>query len=129
MSEAKPELLDTIPYVWVADVKQAIPFYRDKLGFEVEFEFYWVSEGARYGLALMNRDKITLHLRVCECGDGRHTGTSFYQVLMKGIDALHAEYEQAGAKILFPPTTQDWGVRDFQVEDPEGNRIYFFEDV
>jgi hypothetical protein len=31
--------------------------------------------------------------------------------------------------VRFPPTTQPWGVRDFQIDDPEGNRIYFFEDV
>lgn len=48
---------------------------------------------------------------------------------MKGVDELHAEYEKAGATIRFPPRTQDWGARDFQVEDPEGNRIDFFGDV
>lgn len=129
MSEQKPELLDTVPYVWVADVEKAIPYYRDKLGFELEFVHTYEWGGGKYGLALMARDAITLHLRVCECGDYRHTGMSFYQVVMRGIDELHAEYVRKGAMIRFPPTTQEWGVRDFQVEDPEGNRIYFFEDA
>lgn len=129
MAEQKPELIDTIPYVWVADVEKAIPYYRDQLGFELEFVHTWEWEGDRYGLALMARDAITLHLRVCECGDFRHTGTSFYQVRMNGVDALHAEYLERGATVRFPPTTQPWGVRDFQIDDPEGNRIYFFEDV
>ncbi len=125
----KPHLIGSIPYVWVADVPKAIPYYRDVLGFELEFlhEYDW--EGEKFGLALMNRGDVTLHLRVCECGDSRHTGMSFYQIMMEGIDELHAEYVKAGAIIRFEPTTQSWGVRDFQVEDPEGNRIYFFEGV
>lgn len=125
---AKPRLIGSIPYVWVADIQKAIPYYRDVLGFEVEFVYEYEWEGGQFGLALMNRGEVTLHLRVCECGDYRHTGMAFYQIMMEGVDELHAEFVSKGAIIRFEPTTQSWGVRDFQVDDPEGNRIYFFED-
>jgi len=118
-------LVGAIPYVWVADVPKAIPYYRDVLGFEVEFTHVW--EGEKYGLALVERDGVTLHLRVCECGDYRHTGTAFYQIQVDDVDALHKEYAKADATIRFEPTTQEWGVRDFQIDDPEGNRIYFYQ--
>ena len=122
-------MVGTIPYVWVADVAKALPYYRDVLGFNVEFTHEWEWEGNRYGLALVDRDDIQLHIRVCECGDFRHTGTAFYQVQVEGVDALHEELAKAGAIVRFEPTTQEWGVRDFQIDDPEGNRIYFFEHV
>ncbi len=122
-------IVGAIPYVWVADVSRALPYYRDVLGFELEFHHEWDREGAHYGLALVERDGVRLHLRVCECPDRRHTGTSFYQLEVEGLDALHAELAAAGALVRFEPTTQEWGVRDFQVDDPEGNRIYFYEHV
>ena len=122
-------MVGAIPYVWVADVEKAIPYYRDVLGFDIEFTHGWEWKGEKYGLALVARDEVTLHLRVCECGDYRHTGTAFYQVEVEGVDALHKEYAKGDAIIRFEPATQDWGVRDFQIDDPEGNRIYFYENL
>ena len=125
----RARMIEAIPYVWVADVEKALPYYRDVLGFDVAFTHEWEWEGKKYGLALIERDEVTLHMRVCECSDYRHTGTAFYQIEIESIDALHEEYAKAGAIVRFEPTTQEWGVRDFQIDDPEGNRIYFYERV
>jgi len=36
------------------------------------------------------------------------------------VDAAHARAVAAGAKILYPLTTEPWGVRRFYVSDPDG---------
>ena len=127
--ETKARMLATIPYVWVADVHKAIPYYRDVLGFTVCFTHDYEYGGDRFGLAVVERDNAVLQLQTCECDDRRHTGLAFFRIEIEGVDALHEEYVRAGAIIRFEPTTQEWGVRDFQIDDPEGNRIYFYENL
>ncbi len=36
------------------------------------------------------------------------------------VDAAHAKAVAAGAKIVYPLTTEPWGVRRFYVSDPDG---------
>lgn len=40
-------------------------------------------------------------------------------------DALHQRAKAAGAEIVSPPHTTDYGSRDFSARDPEGNHWYF----
>ena len=99
------------------------------LGFEVHFTHAWEHDDATLGLALMERDGVEIQLQVCECGDYRDTGLGFFKLEVENLEVLYDEYVAAGAKLRFELTTQDWGVRDFQSEDPEGNRIDFLEPV
>jgi uncharacterized glyoxalase superfamily protein PhnB len=36
------------------------------------------------------------------------------------LDAVHARARAAGAEIVYPLTTEDWGLRRFFVRDPNG---------
>lgn len=40
-------------------------------------------------------------------------------------DALHAELVASGANVQGEPVSQPWGLREFHILDPEGNRIGF----
>jgi uncharacterized glyoxalase superfamily protein PhnB len=40
-------------------------------------------------------------------------------------DALYEELLAKGARILGPPVSRPWGLRDFRAIDIEGNRITF----
>ena len=44
---------------------------------------------------------------------------------IKDVDALHAELIARGAKVLKPPQDYDYGMRDFDVADPDGNQLTF----
>jgi uncharacterized glyoxalase superfamily protein PhnB len=39
---------------------------------------------------------------------------------VEDVDAVHAKVIAAGAQILYPLTTEPWGVRRFFVTDPDG---------
>jgi uncharacterized glyoxalase superfamily protein PhnB len=39
------------------------------------------------------------------------------------VDALHEEYKKSGAIIRQSPTNMPWGVREMNVQDPDGHRF------
>ncbi len=49
---------------------------------------------------------------------GRHEANLTIEV--DDVDAAHAKAVAAGAKIVYPLTTEPWGVRRFYVSDPDG---------
>ena len=55
--------------------------------------------------------------------DGISTGSIY--VALPDVDVLHAQAEDAGARIIHPPADTDYGSRDFSAVDPEGF-LWFF---
>jgi hypothetical protein len=41
------------------------------------------------------------------------------------VDALHADLAERGAKVQKAPADYDYGLRDFDVADLDGNMIFF----
>ena len=41
------------------------------------------------------------------------------------VDALHTDLVKRGAKVLKQPKDHDYGLRDFDVADLDGNMIFF----
>jgi uncharacterized glyoxalase superfamily protein PhnB len=46
-----------------------------------------------------------------------------------GMDALYAELQSRGAEVAYPPTRQDYGMREFAVRDPLGRVLGFGEAI
>jgi catechol 2,3-dioxygenase-like lactoylglutathione lyase family enzyme len=105
-----------VPVVPVTDVREAVDFYRDKLGFEQAFE-----AGPDY--VGVTRLGVELHL------DGvvnAAAGDVSVRITTDGIDALYAELEPGGVVHPDEPLeTKPWGLRQFSVLDPSGNRLTF----
>ena len=105
------------------DVADALAWYRDVLGFDVDFAY---GEPPFYGQ--VSRDGLALNLR--------HTDESPWRdrldedLLAVRIDvtdcrALHRELEATGADIVLPPRLEPWGQVTMIVADPDGNLIGF----
>ena len=45
------------------------------------------------------------------------------------VDDLYGDYQQRGAIIRQPPTNFLWGVREMNVEDPDGHRLRIGSDA
>ncbi len=103
----------------VRNVTESLAYYRDKLGFTVAFEYgtptYYV------GLCDGN---VALHLRAAEHFTTQ-PGQGAVSITVDDVDALHADLVRRGARVLKEPRDYDYGLRDFDVEDPDGNVIYF----
>ena len=101
----------------VRDLAASVAHYRDVLGFTVTFQY---GEPAFY--ACLCRDEVAIHLRA---GTRWTPGNGAIAVFVKDVDALHAELIARGAKVLKPPQDYDYGMRDFDVADPDGNQLTF----
>jgi uncharacterized glyoxalase superfamily protein PhnB len=44
---------------------------------------------------------------------------------VRDVDAVHAELAARGARILKPPQDWDYGMRDFDLTDLDGNQLTF----
>ncbi len=70
----------------------------------------------------MDRDAITVLLIP---RTDQHKGIGSCEVYVSDADALYEELLAKGARILGPPVSRPWGLRDFRAIDIEGNRITF----
>jgi catechol 2,3-dioxygenase-like lactoylglutathione lyase family enzyme len=103
----------------VSDVETALAFYRDRLGFAVQFR---MGEPASY--AIVERGAVSLHL-MPEGQDPAALGRGRLYVFVDDVDALHAGLVAAGCPIEVEPTSFGYGMRECSVRDPDGNRITF----
>jgi len=110
-------ILGTVPVIPVADVEEAIAFYRDSLGFTLAFQ-----QGEYAGV---DRGAAHLHLDgVVNTAAGQVT----VRLTVEGVDALYAEIEPKGVIDPEEPlNTKPWGARQFSVRDCCGNRLTFVE--
>jgi uncharacterized glyoxalase superfamily protein PhnB len=46
-------------------------------------------------------------------------------IFVKDVDAIHAELVARKAKVVKPPQDYDYGMRDFDVVDLDGNQIFY----
>ena len=130
-TKSKPSLLAAtlkaaMPVVFVSNVRSSALFFRDTLGFAIDFLH---GEPPFYGS--VSRDGACLHLRfvhepVFAAGIREREGGLLSAVLtVENIKGLFAEYKAAGAKFAQPLRKEPWGASGFTVLDPDGNHIYF----
>jgi catechol 2,3-dioxygenase-like lactoylglutathione lyase family enzyme len=113
------------PQFLVDDLDAALSFYRECLGFEVDF----VYEGF---YASVSRDGAPIHLKcapklAAERGHRKAGEHLDAHVEVGGVRELYEELEGRGAPIARPLEKRPWGALDFYVEDPDGYVLCFSE--
>jgi catechol 2,3-dioxygenase-like lactoylglutathione lyase family enzyme len=103
----------------VTDIKASLVYYRDKLGFDIAFEY-----GDPTFYAGLCSDKVTLHL-IAAAQTQRLPGHGAVTIDVDDVDVVHADLVKRGAKVLKEPKDYDYGMRDFDVADLDGNMIFF----
>ena len=107
-----------VPELPVTDVERAQQHYRDALGFEIG----WLYQGKEIGA--VSRGNVAIFFR-------KKTPpfeSAVHWVFAEDIDATYNELKSSGAKIVEPLEKKPWGLRQFTVEDLDGNRFYFHHD-
>ncbi len=119
-----PELKNVRSVLAVNDLKESVEFYREKLGFTVDFEVD--------GWSFLSRDQFRLMLGHCaDAVPAREINDHswFAYVIVEAIDDLHREYRDRGVAHLQDPEDKPWGLREFGVTSPEGHRIVFGQEL
>ncbi len=109
-----PMMRQALPELPFDDVAAAVAYYRDVLGFRINYQ--------QQDLGVMYRDEVTVLLIA---RSERHTGIGSFEVYVENADALYAELRAKGANLRGEPVSHPWGLRDFRMLDLEGNRITF----
>jgi uncharacterized glyoxalase superfamily protein PhnB len=103
------------PVLRVSNTEAALQFYRDTLGFTVEFQY-----DDYLGLQL---DQAGLHL--CQPAPGKLAGGGTVYVFCDEVDTYFGIIRGRGAKPATEPCNQFYGMRDFVIHDPDGNQLSF----
>lgn len=125
-SRPGPVLKSAIPVLFVANVQTSATFFRDSLGFAIDF-----LHGNPPFYGSVSRGAAQLHLRfvhepVFSPGvRDREDGLISAFVGVDNIKGLFAEYKAAGADFAQPLRKEPWGASAFIVLDPDGNWICF----
>jgi catechol 2,3-dioxygenase-like lactoylglutathione lyase family enzyme len=123
-------VLRSAPYFPVADVGASSTFYRDRLGFTIEYiagspaEFAMCS---RDGFAVMLRRVLVPDLIRPVEGQGG-TWDAFFWV--DDAPALHAELASRGVQVVYGPLVQEaYRMREFAIRDQDGHVLGFGQPI
>lgn len=108
------EFSQAVPIFNVSDLRASQAYYRDTLGFKVNWE-----HGDPPDFTSVSRGDAVYFL--CEGCQGTPGGWSM--VFVRNVDKLHKEYKRKGAKIRLKPRDMPWGLREMHVSDLDGNVI------
>ena len=119
------ELKSITPILFVTDVPTSAAYFRDKLGFAIDFLH---GEPPFYGA--VSRDGVCIHFRCVRQPNFAELAAREHSLILASIEvadvhAFFAELQGRGADIIQPPTRQTWGGTDLYVRDPDGNVISF----
>jgi predicted enzyme related to lactoylglutathione lyase len=100
---------NTIPVLGVRDLARSIEFYRDALGFALEWSAGTVCSVARDGCGIM----LQVQEQVCA------------STVWIGLDSdsIFGEVEKPGVRVIQKPTNQPWAY-EMKIADPDGNILW-----
>jgi len=105
----------TRPVFFVADVNRAVRFYVDVLGFEKA----WHTGAGAGKVSQVNHGECEIIL--CEDATRSDKGRLFIELTADGLaDLRHGFLERA-----VPTKETWWGYDTLQVDDPDGNELFF----
>ena len=125
----KPIVEDAVAIVPVSNVRQSVDFYVEVLGYEERF----VTDDE--GFAIVLHGKAALHFVKTFDADALRATANHISVYLwvKHIDALYQTLKPALDALpegrVRAPFTQDYGMREFHVKDPDGCALMFGEEA
>lgn len=120
------EFPGAVPEVPVSDVAAALAYYRETLGFTID----WFE--AAIELAGISRDHCRLFLAGPAfregCGNGSPLVIWLNLTSRSEVDDLYGAWRSSGAIMLSAPESKPFGLHEFTAADPDGNRFRVFYD-
>jgi uncharacterized glyoxalase superfamily protein PhnB len=107
-----------VPILTVADLKEAIRFYENVLGFRTGW-----THGDPPVLASIVRDKVELNLRQRLPVESAGVSRIYFEV--SDVDSFFARIQTSAAYVKEPLADREYGMRDFSMRDLSGNELGF----
>lgn len=113
--EERQRIGPPVPELPVLDVERAQQHYKDVLGFEIG----WLTPDKEIGSASRGDTVIFFRRREPPFEPAIHW------MFAEDIDASYKELKSFGANIVDPLELKPWGIRQFTMQDLDGNLFYF----
>lgn len=105
-----------VPNIPSERMEESRKFYTELLGFQVAMDMGWI-------VTLVSPSNPTAQISLA-LGAGPVAGSTGPQLTLsievEDVDAVHAKAVALGVPIVYPLTSESWGVRRFGVADPNG---------
>lgn len=121
-----------IPAIRVPDMREALAFYRDLLGFELEAD----EPSEQHNSLRRGSARLMLEVAADFYSDdynaairqrtGTPSATTLY-ILATDLEELHARLVEAGVKVVDPMADRPWNQKDFTIEDHVGNWLTLWD--
>jgi predicted enzyme related to lactoylglutathione lyase len=111
------QFIQGAPVLLVPDVVTTATFYRDVLGFTLDF--------GDDDYSVVWRDNSAIHFAK---DSGSPAGVRLFQ-WVRDVDAYYAEILTRGAKVESAPEDRPYGIRDFSLRDVNGIVVIFGQDI
>ena len=119
--QLRTKLAHPTPELPVEDVERAQQHYRDALGFEIGWTVPGGDDRSPAALGAVSRDEVAVFFR----RRSRPFEPAVHWIFAADIDATYPELRARGAHLVEHLEKKPWGLRQFTVEDVDGNRFYF----
>lgn len=113
------------PVLSVPDVLKTVAYYRDILGFRVNFLYGSPTTYAIVARGDWTNSGAAVHLSQVPAGQTAAPAGSLFIEVGSGIDALFDRYAQNGVTVISPPASKPWGLREFEISDCNGQVLRF----
>ena len=114
MTDAAFQVTGQAAVLRVKDMATALAYYRDRLGFTVDFTW---EEPPQY--VCLHLGDAAIHLNAYK----PPAASVVVCIFCTGVDALHDALAARGATITRGLSTHPYGMRDFAVTDPDGHEL------
>jgi catechol 2,3-dioxygenase-like lactoylglutathione lyase family enzyme len=130
LTEAPRNLVSISPFFIVKDLQTSIAFYRERLGFQLDFQgpegdAYYARVG-REGIGIMLK---AIHPDVLPCPN--HTRHEWARwdayIYTRDPDSLFDEFRQRGVSFVKELSFIDKGLWGFEIADADGYILAFFQ--
>nr|WP_207785983.1 VOC family protein [Altererythrobacter segetis] len=117
-----------VPEIPVAELGSALAYYRDCLGFVVD----WGDDGLGLAGLSQGESRVFMSSAAYRATNG-HADSGPVVVWLNlssraEVDGLHARWSAAGATIDAPPEAKPWKLHEFSARDLDGNVLRVFYD-
>ncbi|MCU0940844.1 MAG: VOC family protein [Burkholderiaceae bacterium] len=116
------ELHGLQPVLSVSDLAASVRFYCDVLG--LELDFLW-GEPPSYGRVRHTGDGASIYIHLSPAPRSEIAPCELRLHVGHDVDGLHAAYAARGADVGPAPRNQPWGLREFELRDPDGHLLIF----
>lgn len=115
------KILSSATVFSVSDIDASLHFYKEVIGGKDYFRF-----GDYAGILL---GSVEIHLAGPSVPLKKTQGQGSIYVFCEGVDEAYHEIVSKGANVVVPIANQDYSMRDFVIQDPDGNLITLGQEI